>query len=286
MTYIQAWMQAFRINTLVASISPVLIASCLACKYGSFSWFLFLLTLLFALLVQIGTNLSNDYFDCIKGADTSERLGPLRVCQAQLLPMHEVRFAFFFLFACAFLIACWMSLKIGGWLFLLGALSITLGILYTAGPCPLGYMGLGELLVMVFFGPVASGISYFIQTEVVALEAFGLGCSTGLLSCALLVVNNLRDQMQDAKCGKNTLVVRLGNRFGKMEYSVCMLLPCFIPLYFYPSFLLFAAPLFLIALSLVRKAFQEPLLYHPLLMQTGYFLWAYTLLINYWIVIQ
>ncbi|MEL7431287.1 MAG: 1,4-dihydroxy-2-naphthoate octaprenyltransferase [Chlamydiota bacterium] len=285
MTKLGAWILAIRVNTLIASISPVLIGSALAWKGDLFSFSLFFSTILFAILVQIGTNISNDYFDCLKGADTQQRKGPIRVCQAKLLSLEEVRMGFVLSFTAAFFIALMLSMQIGFWLLNLGMISIALGILYTASPYALGYLGLGDVFVLTFFGPVASGVSYFIQTGSFTGESFVLGLGPGLTSCALLVVNNLRDAQEDALVGKKTLVVRFGKPFGQIEYTLCVTLPCFLPIFFTPLFLVAGLPLFVFSLSLVYKAHQNPILYNQLLIKTCYFLWAYTLVLILWIIL-
>lgn len=276
----QAWLKAARLPTLIAGISPILISSFLASKV-SFDWITLLSIFAFALLVQIGTNLSNDYFDFIKGADTKDRKGPLRVCQSGLLSLKEVYFGFLWVFFTAFLIALYLSLSSGIWLLFLGILSIFLGLLYTAGPYPLGYLGLGEAFVLFFFGPISSGISYFLLTDKLKTLAFVVGFGPGLLSCALLIINNLRDHNQDALVGKNTLVVRFGRAFGLFEYRFCMGLSSILPIVFLSSWKIFVFPFLFFSYKLDQKLREKAPDYNKILIQTCLFLWIYTICLSF-----
>jgi len=182
-----------------------------------------------ALLIQIGTNFSNDYFDFIKGADTEERLGPMRATQAGLVSPQAMLKNFVLVFGLAVLVGIYLVYR-GGWpIVIIGILSIASGILYTGGPMPLGYLGLGDLFVLIFFGPVAVGGTYYVQSleisEVVILAGFG----PGLLATALLAVNNLRDEPTDKKVGKRTLAVRFGPGFARAEYLAAFALALILP---------------------------------------------------------
>ena len=174
--------------------------------------------LLASLLIQIGTNLANDYFDFKKGADTEERVGPIRVTQAGLVSPSQMVIATIIVFAFA-AIACLILVSRGGWpIAILGILSILSGIFYTAGPRPLGYLGLGELFVLIFFGLVAVGGTYYVQSYEINMAVILAGFGPGLLSCGILVVNNLRDVESDKKSNKRTLAVRFGKSFAQIEY--------------------------------------------------------------------
>ena len=190
-----------------------------------------LAALLGALLIQIGTNLSNDYFDFVKGADTEERLGPARATQAGWIRPEIILRSSLLVFAAAVIIGIFLVLR-GGWpIVLIGIASVICGILYTGGPYPLAYLGLGEIFVVIFFGPVATLGTYYVQTLEFSKEVFIAGLAPGLISTALIAVNNLRDIPTDIKAQKRTLAVRFGYRFARIEYTLCILGGLFIPLF-------------------------------------------------------
>ena len=190
-----------------------------------------LAALLGALLIQIGTNLSNDYFDFVKGADTEERLGPARATQAGWIRPEIILRSSLLVFAAAVIIGIFLVLR-GGWpIVLIGIASVICGILYTGGPYPLAYLGLGEVFVVIFFGPVATLGTYYVQALEFSKEVFIAGLAPGLISTALIVVNNLRDIPTDIKARKRTLAVRFGYRFARIEYTLCILGGLFIPLF-------------------------------------------------------
>lgn len=225
----QVWMLAIRPKTLWAAVAPVLMGTAMAFGDGAHHWGAFSAALVGALLIQIGTNFANDYYDFHKGADDHDRLGPVRVTQAGLMRPEVVRTAFFVIFALAFLIGLYLVYRAGWPILLVGVLSILFGILYTGGPYPLGYNGLGDFFVLIFFGPVAVGGTYYVQ----ALDINGLvllaGLGPGLISTALLAINNLRDIDTDRRAGKRTLAVRFGREFAKLEYLFSIIVPCLLP---------------------------------------------------------
>ncbi len=179
-----------------------------------------------ALLIQIGTNFCNDYADFKKGADTEERIGPLRATQAGLVTPEAMLRATILVFSVAAVIGVYLVVR-GGWpMFWIAALSILAGIAYTAGPYALAYLGLGDLFVLVFFGPIAVGGTYYVQTLEWPMYVTIAGIAPGLLSCAILAVNNLRDVDQDRAAGKRTLAVRFGRTFARAEYLFCVLAAC------------------------------------------------------------
>lgn len=206
------WIMAARPRTLPAAIAPVLVGTAAAVDAaGDFPRVLgFLVALIASLLIQVGTNLANDYSDAKRGADQADRLGPVRVTSSGLATPRRVLTATWIAFGLA--VACGIYLTLlAGWLILVvGALSIAAGVLYTGGPRPYGYAGLGEAFVFCFFGLVAVNGSYYVQLESLAWLPFGLSISIGLLSSAILVVNNVRDLETDRRAGKLTLAVRLG----------------------------------------------------------------------------
>jgi 1,4-dihydroxy-2-naphthoate octaprenyltransferase len=204
------WLMAARPRTLPAAVAPVLVGTALAATGDTFKPLTFLAALVGALFIQVGTNLSNDYSDARRGADTEDRLGPVRVTAGGLVPPRQVLIATYVAFGVAVLAGVYLIATAGWELLLVGAASILAGVLYTGGPRPYGYEGLGEVFVFLFFGVVAVAGSYFAQTEELDWEALVLAVPVGLLAAAILVVNNVRDLETDRRAGKRTLAVRLG----------------------------------------------------------------------------
>jgi 1,4-dihydroxy-2-naphthoate octaprenyltransferase len=201
----------------------------IAARDGGFSLSWAMIALLGAILVQVGTNLANDYFDFVHGADTTERVGPRRATQAGLVSPQAMRAAFVGTFAAAALVGVAVVAR-GGWPFAaIAVASIACGVLYTGGPKPLGYLGLGDLLVLVFFGPVAVAGTHYLQTLSFSPLAAAAGLAPGLLSTALLAVNNLRDIDTDRRAGKATVAVRFGRRFAKAEYAATVGVAALVP---------------------------------------------------------
>jgi 1,4-dihydroxy-2-naphthoate octaprenyltransferase len=222
-TMMQSWLLASRPKTLPAAAAPVIVGSALAFADSHFSLGPALACLLAALLLQIGSNLANDVFDYEKGADQGERHGPLRVTQAGLLTPGQVKKGMFLVFCLSALLGLYLTF-VGGWLILiLGVVAILSAIAYTGGPFPLGYHGLGDLFVFIFFGLVAVAGTYYVQALTVTLPVWGMGVAMGLLTVAILVVNNLRDIENDRRVGKRTLAVRLGQHGARLEYVSCLL---------------------------------------------------------------
>ncbi|WP_051309463.1 1,4-dihydroxy-2-naphthoate polyprenyltransferase [Desulfogranum japonicum] len=214
------WFLAIRPKTLPAAMGPVLVGSALAHQADHFLFVPALLCLCFALLIQIGTNFANDYYDFIKGADTEERQGPKRVTASGLISLKWMKRMTAGIFFLALIFACGLIPFGGWWLLAVGILSILLGYGYTAGPFPLAYLGLGELFVMIFFGWVAVGCTYYVQAGELTILVFLAGTAVGALSTNLLVVNNHRDVETDIKANKRTLAVRFGREFSAFEYRL------------------------------------------------------------------
>jgi 1,4-dihydroxy-2-naphthoate polyprenyltransferase len=207
---VRIWLMAARPRTLPAAIAPVLVGTALAGFGGVFHVLRFLAALLGAVFIQVGTNLSNDYSDARRGADAEDRLGPVRVTAGGLVPPRQVLVATSVSFGLAVLAGIYL-IVVAGWLLLvIGAASILAGVLYTGGPRPYGYAGLGELFVFLFFGVVAVAGSFFVQVRHLHWEAFALSVPVGLLAAAILVVNNIRDIDSDRRASKRTLAVKLG----------------------------------------------------------------------------
>jgi len=220
---VRIWLMAARPRTLPAAVAPVVVGTALACQMGTFHVLAFAAALIGAVFIQVGTNLSNDYSDARRGADTEDRLGPVRVTAGGLVPPRQVLIATYVSFGVAVLVGAYLIVVAGPELLLIGAASILAGVLYTGGPRPYGYEGLGELFVFLFFGVVAVTGSYFVQVQRLPWEAFALAVPVGLLAAAILLVNNIRDRETDRRAGKRTLAVRLGPRGGRALYAYAVL---------------------------------------------------------------
>ena len=215
---------AARPRTLPAAIAPVLVGTALAGSEGEFRPLAFAAALVASVFIQIGTNLSNDYSDARRGADTEERLGPVRVTAGGLVPPRKVLVATWLAFAIAVAAGGYLIVLVGWELLAIGAASILAGILYTGGPRPYGYEGLGELFVFLFFGVVAVTGSYYVQTEELSALALALSVPVGLLAAAILVVNNIRDVDTDRRAGKRTLAVRIGRERARRLFAAVVVL--------------------------------------------------------------
>ncbi len=219
------WLQAARPRTLPAAIAPVLIGTAAAVQWagelprvGAF-----IAALVGSIFIQIGTNLANDYSDARRGADTADRLGPVRVTSAGLVTPQRVLTATYIAFAVAVVCGIYLAVVAGIVILLVGAFSIAAGVLYTGGPRPYGYAGLGEVFVFLFFGLVAVNGSYYVQLEELDALPLGLSISIGFLATAIIVVNNVRDVETDRRAGKNTLAVRMGRANAVMLYRLLVL---------------------------------------------------------------
>jgi 1,4-dihydroxy-2-naphthoate octaprenyltransferase len=219
---LRLWVAAARPRTLPAAIAPVLVGTALAVSEGAFRPLAFVCALLGSVFIQIGTNLSNDYSDARRGADADDRLGPVRVTAGGLMPPRQVLVGTYLAFGLAVAAGIYLIAVAGIELLLVGAASILAGVLYTGGPRPYGYEGLGEVFVFLFFGVVAVVGSYFVQTERLSLEAFALSVPVGLLATAIIVVNNVRDADTDRRAGKRTLAVRLGRRRARGLFTALL----------------------------------------------------------------
>ena len=219
----RTWVEAARLRTLPAAVIPVVTATALAKAHGHADYEKAAICLLFALLVQIGTNYANDYYDFIKGADTPHRVGPRRAVAAGLITPATMRAAMMLVFVAAFLTGL-LLVHEGGWLLLpIGIVSILSGVAYTGGPWPLGYNGLGDLFVFIFFGLVAVSTTFYVQVDYVSADVTSCAAAIGLLAANILVVNNYRDLETDRAAGKKTLVVRFGRRFAVWQYALSVL---------------------------------------------------------------
>lgn len=227
---LRAWILASRPRTLTAAAAPVLLGSGLALGRETFRPLPALVALVGALLIQVGTNLANDYYDHARGGDTEDRIGPLRVTQAGLIPPPTVRNATYVVLSLALLSGVYL-VWVGGWPILaVGVASLVCAVAYTGGPFPLAYHGLGDLFVFVFFGLLAVGGTYWVQALDLSWDVLLAGTGMGAFNTAILVVNNLRDLESDARAGKRTLAVRLGRRGTKAELLLLLLVAFAAPL--------------------------------------------------------
>ena len=223
------WILAARPKTLPAAAAPVILGSAFAFKDGAFQLLPALAALIAALLLQIGANLANDVFDFYRGADTPERLGPQRVTQAGLLTSKEVLAGMWIVFGLAAMLGIYLYLSAGWPVLMIGVLAIIAAVAYTGGPIPLGYYGLGDLTVFIFFGLAAVAGTYFVQANRVTIHVIWASIPVGLLVTTILVVNNLRDINTNSQAGKRTLAVRLGIKGTRVEYLLCILISYIIP---------------------------------------------------------
>lgn len=226
---LHAWVLASRPKTLFAAAAPVIMGGGLALGDDRFRALPFAAAMLGALLIQIGTNLANDYSDFMRGVDTPERKGFTRVAQSGLIPPARLRVGIVVTFGVAALIGLYL-IRVGGWpILVIGLASIAAGVAYTGGPWPFGYRGLGDLFVFVFFGLVAVGGTYYVQALALPAAVLWAGAAIGALTTAILVVNNLRDRKTDARAGKRTLAVLLGERVTRLEYTLLLAAAAAVP---------------------------------------------------------
>lgn len=230
------WWQAARPRTLPAAAAPVLMGTAMASRDGALHLPSAGAAMAGALLLQVGTNYANDYYDFMKGADTEARLGPTRATASGLVTPPVMKRAFVLVFALAFALGLGLVARAGWPVLVIGVASIACGILYTGGPRPLGYLGLGDVLVLVFFGPVALAGTYYVQALQWSGAAVIAGLGPGLIATALLAVNNLRDAETDVEAGKKTLAVRFGRGFAKAEYAAALLTAAAVPVVLWLGF--------------------------------------------------
>ena len=284
MSTLRLWFVAARPRTLPAAVAPVVVGSALAVSEGVFRPLAFLAALVASVFIQVGTNLSNDYSDARRGADSDDRLGPVRVTAGGLLPPRRVLVGTYVAFAIAVATGLYLIALVGLELLVVGVASILAGVLYTGGPRPYGYEGLGELFVFLFFGVVAVTGSYYVQTEGLRPEAFALSVPVGLLATAILVVNNLRDVDTDRRAGKRTLAVRIGRARTRRLFVAIVVIALVMPLSIWPALspwvllAALAAPLALPLLRTVSGAADGPAL-NAALAGTGRLLGVFSLLL-------
>jgi len=226
----QVWSEAARPRTLPAAIAPVLAASGLAWHDGGFDWRAALLCAAFALLMQIGANFANDYYDGIKGSDTAERRGPRRAVASGFVSPKTMRAAMWAVFALGLALGFGLVAWGGWWLVGIGLVSVLCAVAYTGGPYPLAYHGWGDVFVFIFFGPVAVGATYYVQVGEWTWTACVLSVPIGLLAANILVLNNIRDEAEDRRVGKRTTVVRFGQGFARLQFGTAFVVSFALPL--------------------------------------------------------
>lgn len=289
---IAIWVTAARPKTLAAAVVPVVIGTAMAYADGALHAPSAACALLAAIFIQIGTNFSNDYLDFEKGADSESRKGPLRVTQAGLVSVNQIKWATHLTFGLAFASGLYLIYR-GGWpVLLVGLLSITAGIVYTAGRYSLAYLGLGDVAVLIFFGPVAVAGTYYVQALTLTPAVLVSGLAPGLLSVAILLVNNIRDEHEDRRANKMTLVARFGRRFGTGLYTSVVVTAALVPVVLYlmtgrHPWAMAAAVILPLAYPNIRtlRQTQDPAALNPLLGATAQLLVLYGLVFTIgWIV--
>lgn len=243
----EAWLIAARPHTLPVAAAPILVAAGLAVRDGVFAPLPAFAAFVGAALIQIGTNFANDYYDAVQGADTEEREGFTRVTAGGLIEPGEVKRAMYLTFAAAILVGTYLVWVGGVPILVVGLVSVASGIAYTGGPYPLGYHGLGDVFVFIFFGVVAVTGAYYVQAAATLAAGIPVGIPEGSVTLAsvvaslpiaaiatnVLVVNNVRDREEDAKTGKRTLAVRFGYTFSRIEFAAMLVLAYAVPVWFF-----------------------------------------------------
>jgi 1,4-dihydroxy-2-naphthoate octaprenyltransferase len=286
------WILAIRPKTMLASIGPVILGLSLAYYHAkTINLTIALLTLLCAVLLQFSTNIANDYLDFKKGIDTSERIGPVRVTQAGLISEKDMKIALILLLSLAFLTGCYLMYSGGIYIVIIGLLSLYFSYGYTGGPFPLSYHGLGEISAIIFFGLFAVSGTSFLQTHQIHTYHIIFGFSVGLISAAILAINNLRDINTDLQTNKRTLAVRIGEKNQRRLIIICMVTPIFIN--FVMAFitkinLLLISPVLLLPfLSTIKKIARESIgpQFNLYLANTAKYLLLYSLFVSLSLVI-
>ncbi|WP_226482973.1 1,4-dihydroxy-2-naphthoate polyprenyltransferase [Natrinema amylolyticum] len=243
----KAWLMAARPQTLPAAAAPIIVGTGLAVHEGVFAPLPAVIAFVGAALIQVGTNFANDYYDAVKGADTEDREGFTRVTQSGLISPEQVKLATAVTFGLAILTGTYLVYVGGLPILVVGLVSVFCGWAYTGGPYPLGYHGLGDLFVFVFFGLIAVTGTYYVQAAAVLAEPLATTIPEGTitreavaaslpvagLSTAIIIVNNVRDRETDAETGKRTLAVRLGYRWSRIEYVAMLALAYVVPVWFW-----------------------------------------------------
>jgi 1,4-dihydroxy-2-naphthoate octaprenyltransferase len=221
---LNSWILASRPKTLLAAVVPVMVGSALAISMKKFFLPYSLVALFCSILIQIGTNFTNDLYDYLKGSDTIKRKGPRRVLASGLISVNEMRIAIILVFGLTFLFGLYLVYSVGLLIFWIGIISIFAGIIYTAGPFPLAYNGLGDVFVFIFFGIVGTMGTFYLHTQEISLLSLVVSIPVGALITNILVVNNYRDIDEDREANKNTLAVLMGRIFTRWQFILLITL--------------------------------------------------------------
>jgi len=233
-----SWFLASRPKTLLAAVVPVMVGSALAISMKKFFLPYSIIALLCSILIQIGTNFTNDLYDFLKGSDTIKRKGPRRVLASGLISVNEMKFAIILVFGLTFFLGLYLVFSVGILILWVGIFSIFAGIIYTAGPFPLAYNGLGDVFVFIFFGMIGTMGTFYLHTQEISVVAFLVSIPVGALITNILVVNNYRDIEEDRDAKKRTLAVILGKTFSRWQFILLIIISYIISLilYFYFAF--------------------------------------------------
>ncbi|MBZ0179966.1 MAG: 1,4-dihydroxy-2-naphthoate polyprenyltransferase [Melioribacteraceae bacterium] len=255
---LSAFILASRPKTLLASLVPVIVGSSAAYKYGGFKPIHALVALLCSVLIQVSTNFINDLYDFLSGKDTEHRVGPQRALASGLVSVKEMKWAIIIIYSVTFLLGLYLVYKAGIYVLVIGVLSLIAGYLYTAGPYPLAYNGLGDFFVLIFFGFVGTMGTFYVQVYELNWFSFWVSIPVGLLITNILVVNNYRDIDEDRSNNKNTLAVKMGRTFARNQYLISLILSYLILLFLlidYEHSFFILLPL--LTLPLAIKAMQQ-----------------------------
>ncbi len=233
---INSWLLASRPKTLLAAVVPVMVGSALAISMNKFFLPYSIVALLCSILIQIGTNFTNDLYDFLKGSDTVKRKGPRRVLASGLISVNEMRTAIILVFGLTFLLGLYLVYSVGILILWVGIFSIFAGIIYTAGPYPLAYNGLGDIFVFIFFGIVGTMGTFYLHTQEISILSFIVSIPVGALITNILVVNNFRDIEEDREANKRTLAVILGREFSRWQFIILIILSYLTSLSLYLQF--------------------------------------------------
>ena len=258
---LNSWIIASRPKTLLAAVVPVLVGSALAISINKFFLPYSIVALFCSILIQVGTNFTNDLYDFLKGADNQKRKGPRRVLASGLISVTEMKVAIVIVFGLAFLFGLYLVLSVNLLILWVGIISIIAGIIYTAGPFPLAYNGLGDIFVFIFFGVVGTMGTFYLHTQEISLLSFVTSIPVGALITNILIVNNYRDIEEDREANKKTLAVLMGKNFTRWQYifliSICYLVSLILNLQFDYNFWIFLPYLTLpITIVLIRMLYR------------------------------
>jgi 1,4-dihydroxy-2-naphthoate polyprenyltransferase len=232
----ESWILASRPKTLLAAVVPVMVGSALAVSQNQFIFVYSFIALICSILIQVGTNFANDLYDHLKGADSRNRKGPERALSSGLITSFQMKIAIALVFSLAFVLGLYLVYSVGILILVIGVLSIAAGLAYTAGPYPLAYNGLGDVFVFVFFGIIGTAGTYYLHLREFTLLSLLISLPVGVLITNILVINNYRDIDEDREANKNTLVVKLGKRFARIQIITSIILSYLILFFLYAHY--------------------------------------------------